>query len=73
MTINLNVKWYQWLFGIFSFILLVFLVHESFGTFAEGQPQALGTYWLIIGIPLLISLYLTFGLRWTINRAKQNR
>lgn len=73
INLSLDVKWYQWIFGAISFLLAVLLVHESFATFAESQPQALGTYLLLIGIPLLVALYLTFGLRWTINQTRKNK
>lgn len=66
MEIKLDIRWYQWLFGILSLVLLVLLVQSGIATFDEGQPGAFWPLVAVFGIPLVICLYLTFGLRFTL-------
>ena len=68
MKINLDIKWYQWIFGMLSSALAVLFVHDGFATFTEQEPQAIGVIALLVGGALLTTLCLTFGLRWSIRK-----
>nr|AGS15115.1 1,2-dichloropropane reductive dehalogenase anchoring protein [Dehalococcoides mccartyi] len=72
MNFNIDFKWYEWLFGVISLILASFLTHEVFATLAESQPGTVKVLSLLIGIPLIIFLYLTFGLRSALKKHKSN-
>ncbi|MEL7563237.1 hypothetical protein [Dehalogenimonas sp. 4OHTPN] len=72
MKLNIDFKWYQWLSGVVSLILASFLIHEIFATLAESQPGTVKILSLLIGIPLVIFLYLTFGLRSALKKYKSN-
>ena len=72
MNINIDIKWYQWLSGIIFLLLSVFLLQNLIGSVNEGQGQAWWTITWITAIPLIISLYFTFGFRWTLKKIRKD-
>lgn len=51
---KLSVKWYQWVLGIISIIMILFTLQNYFGLSAELEPQAANFMLLVSGLPAII-------------------
>ena len=56
---DIALKWHEWLIGIVGFLLLLFAIQNFFETAAEGESSA-GMYLLVMGLPALILLAVTW-------------
>jgi hypothetical protein len=68
---EIAVRWYEWIIGALGFMLVVWAVHDFFGSMAEYNEAAGRMLLWIIGVPALILLVLAVFLPWwRIRRAR---
>ena len=60
LTKKLSMKWYEWMIGIVGLALLLFTILVSTTSFAEDEPKAGQMFMLLLGLPSLILM----GLSW---------
>jgi hypothetical protein len=74
MQKEIVVKWYEWLLGALGFMMLVWTVHDFFGSMAEYNEAAGRIFLWLLGTPALILLALAIFLPWwRIQRAKPKK
>lgn len=59
-----KVTWYEWLMGAIGLILVVLIVQNFSGSYAEMEPKAAWMGVLVMGIPAVILLGFAIGLPW---------
>ena len=59
---NLSLKWYEWLIGAVGLALLLFTILITTTSYAEDEPKAGQLFMLILGLPSLVLLGLTWFL-----------
>ncbi len=67
---GIAVRWYEWLMGALGLLLLIWAVHDFFGSLAESNEYAAQTLLWVLGVPALILLGLVFFLVWRRQRRK---
>ncbi|MCF7635231.1 MAG: putative reductive dehalogenase anchoring protein [Dehalococcoides mccartyi] len=59
---NFSLTWYEWLIGAVGLLMLLFTIQNYFGSLAEIEPKAANMFLLVIGLPGLILLALSWQL-----------
>ncbi|WP_332445360.1 dehalogenase [Dehalococcoides mccartyi] len=59
---NFSLTWYEWLIGAVGLLMLLFTIQNYFGSLAEVEPKAANMFLLVIGLPGLILLALSWQL-----------
>jgi len=59
---KINLRWYEWLCGALGFLLVIGAVQHYFGSLTEGYSTAGLFGALILGVPALILLAVTWQL-----------
>jgi uncharacterized membrane protein len=59
---NISLTWYEWLIGIVGLVLLVFTIQNFFASFTELESSAAWMFLLVVGLPALILLTVTWQL-----------
>ena len=59
---NVKLTWYEWLLGIVGSLLLLFTIQNFAGLLTEVQSQAAWLMVVMIGLPAIILLGVTFQL-----------
>ncbi|ACZ62500.1 hypothetical protein [Dehalococcoides mccartyi] len=57
---NFSLKWYEWLIGIAGLVLLLLTIQNYFGSIDEFETKAAGMFLLVLGLPALILLALSW-------------
>ena len=65
---DINFKWYEAAIGVVGLLLLMFTIANFFGSFAEVEAAAASLYLLVMGLPALILLAVT----WLLVRRRQS-
>ena len=66
---NIKVTWYEWLIGIIGLILLLFTIQNAVTATTELEPTASWMFLLVLGLPALILLVVSWQLVARHNRA----
>ncbi|KSV16186.1 dehalogenase [Dehalococcoides mccartyi] len=66
---NFSLTWYEWLIGAVGLLMLLFTIQNYFGSLAEVEPKAANMFLLVIGLPGIILLALSWQL--AVRRAKK--
>lgn len=66
-----NVKWYQWVLGIVSLLMILFTVQNYFGLLEELEPQAARFMLLAAGLPAIILAALIWVIPYFANSQKK--
>jgi len=59
---NFSLTWYEWLIGAAGLLMLLFTIQNYFGSLAEVEPKAANMFLLVIGLPGIILLALSWQL-----------
>ncbi|MEQ4487266.1 MAG: dehalogenase [Dehalococcoides mccartyi] len=59
---NFSLTWYEWLIGAVGLLMLLFTIQNYFGSLAEVEPKAANMFLLVIGLPGIILLALSWQL-----------
>ena len=59
-TRGIAVKWYEWLIGAVGLALLLFAIQNFFTSLNEAEPSSASMYLLVMGLPALILLAVTW-------------
>ena len=59
---NIKVTWYEWLIGVLGLVLLLYTIQNVVGFITEIEPTATWMVALVIGLPALILLAVTWQL-----------
>jgi len=59
---NLSLTWYEGLIGVIGMVMLLFTIQNYFGSLAEIEPKAANLFLLVIGLPGIILLALSWQL-----------
>ncbi|AQU03694.1 reductive dehalogenase membrane anchor [Dehalococcoides mccartyi] len=59
---NFSLTWYEWLIGAVGLLMLLFTIQNYFGSLAEIEPKAANMFLLVIGLPGIILLALSWQL-----------
>lgn len=66
---DISVKWYEWILGAVTIVLLIITVQHYFGSLNEFEPKAAWMGALILGLLAIVFGAVTFQLVWRRNRA----
>lgn len=66
---SIKTTWYEWVIGIIGLLMVLFTIQNYFGSIAEVENEAANLFLLIVGLPALILLVLTWQLVVRTNRA----
>ena len=66
---NISLTWYEWLIGIVGFLLLVFTVQNTWGSFAELESSAALWMWIVTGLPAIILMVIASTLVYRRSRS----
>ena len=64
-----GIKWYEWLMGAISLLLITVTVQHYFGSLNEFEPKAAWMGSLILGLAAVVIAALAFQLVWRRNKA----
>ena len=53
-----SVRWYEWVLFFVGIVLMVFMLQNFFGAFAEGEPKPAWMFLWTLGIPALVLIVL---------------
>ncbi|MDN4186424.1 MAG: dehalogenase [Dehalococcoides mccartyi] len=59
---NFQLTWYEWLIGIIGLALILFTIQNFFGSLDELESKAASIFLLVIGLPGLILLAISWQL-----------
>lgn len=59
---NFQLTWYEWLIGIIGMALILFTIQNFFGSLDELESKAASIFLLVIGLPGLILLAISWQL-----------
>ncbi|WP_324664850.1 dehalogenase [Dehalococcoides mccartyi] len=59
---NFSLTWYEWLIGAVGLLMLLFTIQNYLGSLAEIEPKAANMFLLVIGLPGIILLALSWQL-----------
>ena len=61
---DIKVTWYEWLIGGVGLLLLLYTIQNFVTAFAELESQAAWMFLLVLGLPALILLVVSWLLVW---------
>lgn len=61
---KIKVTWYEWLMGSLALLLILLIIQNLFGSYAEFEPTAAWMGVLFMGIPAVILAVLAVRLPW---------
>ena len=59
---NVSLTWYEWFIGAIGILLLLLTIQNFVGSLTEPEPRVAWMFLLVLGIPAVILLGLTWGL-----------
>ncbi|MBF4482083.1 MAG: dehalogenase [Dehalococcoides mccartyi] len=59
---NFQLTWYEWLIGIIGLALILFTIQNFFGSLDELESKAASIFLLVVGLPGLILLAVSWQL-----------
>lgn len=65
---GIKLTWYEWLMSAIGVVLLVFAIHNFVGALMENEQQASWMFLLVLGLPAIILLVISWQLAWRKHR-----
>jgi hypothetical protein len=65
---EITLRWYEWVIGVAGVGILLYMIRNVSGSFADNETKAAVTFLWLLGVPAIVLLAISWLLPWRRHR-----